>query len=802
MRSKLFDNSFRGSYLGIICLSIMIINSIGIAKEIGEISGTVFNAETGEPLEKINVSIKGTTMGAATNSDGKYIITRVPTGSYTLVFSAVGFVNLEFTNVTVTAGESTTLDAFLLEEVVELGDVLVYGASKHPERITKAPSAISTISAIEVRRVASTGQVPRLFEAEPGIDVVQNGINDYNLNARGFNSSLNRRVLVLLDNRETSIAFLGAQEWNSLSFPLEDLGRLELVRGPGSALYGANAYSGVINITTPAPKDILGTKVSISGGELNSFKGDVRHAGFSGPWSYKFNIGSTRNDTWSKSRTNKEDLEYAGLDTEVVTLNDEDLSTSYGSARVDYDFINGGVFTLEGGFAQAQDQVYVTGLGRVQVDKVNKPWGRATYASDRFFLQADYSGRKTQGNQQVSLNSGAVFKEDSYNLNFQFQHNLSALEKRIRFFWGASQRFQHVDTDKTLTPDTYHENQTGLFAQLELQLSDKITLVGATRVDRSTLHDTQFSPKAAVVFLPRANHSFRATFNRAFQTPNYSEFFLRAPAGTPVPLDSLELGLEATLGQDLPLNFGPTPVLALGNEDLKVEKIFGYEFGYKGIYSKKFSVTANIYFNRLNNFITDLLPRVNPTFAPYQLPGDIPEPIKRIINNTLEKKLGNNLLALSTLPDGSLAFVVSYTNAGKVNEWGFELGLNYYVTNEILLSGNWTYFDFDVIDQAVGDVLIPNTPQNKFNIGLSYNGPQGLDFGIRIKYIQGFDWAAGVFQGKVPKYTLVNLAGGYKIKSNIRLGLVITNLLANEHYELFGGSVNGRRALGSITVDF
>ena len=111
-----------------------------------------------------------------------------------------------------------------------------------------------------LQSVSITGQAPVALQSVPGVDVVQSGVNDFNVNARGFNSSLNRRVLVLQDGRDLAIAFLGSQEWNGLTQPLEDLGKVEMVRGPGSALYGANAFSGVVNITTPTAREVIGTE--------------------------------------------------------------------------------------------------------------------------------------------------------------------------------------------------------------------------------------------------------------------------------------------------------------------------------------------------------------------------------------------------------------------------------------------------------------------------------------------------------------------------------------------------------------
>ena len=126
--------------------------------------------------------------------------------------------------------------------------------------------------------VATTGQLPMALAAHPGIDLAETDVHDFNVNARGFNSSLTRRVLVLQDGRDLAIPFLGSQEWSGLSLPLDDIARIEMVRGPGSALYGANAFSGVLSITTPAAREVVGTKLSGGGGDPSVLRGDLRHA--------------------------------------------------------------------------------------------------------------------------------------------------------------------------------------------------------------------------------------------------------------------------------------------------------------------------------------------------------------------------------------------------------------------------------------------------------------------------------------------------------------------------------------------
>jgi outer membrane receptor protein involved in Fe transport len=142
-------------------------------------------------------------------------------------------------------------------------------------------------------------------------------MNDFNVNARGFNSTLNRRVLVLQDGRDLAIAFLASQEWNAMAVPTDEISKMELVRGPGSALYGANAFFGVLNITTPTAREVVGTKLTLGGGLLEprrqngdkftgtSLRGDIRHAGvvMNGGLGYRLNAGYNECDTWTQSRT-------------------------------------------------------------------------------------------------------------------------------------------------------------------------------------------------------------------------------------------------------------------------------------------------------------------------------------------------------------------------------------------------------------------------------------------------------------------------------------------------------------------
>ncbi len=859
------DNSYHGwgkAARGILFTMVLTCFSLSVvfAQDVGTIVGKVTDAKTKDALGGINVRVKGTSLGAATENDGKYAIRNVPEGVYTIAFSAIGYSSVEVADVKVSANETATVDAALSSRAIPISETIVFGASLRPERVTEAPAAVSVVGLEEIKNQVSHGQLPRLLESQPGVDIVQSGVQDFNINTRGFNKSINRRLLVLLDGRDLAIVLLGVQEWNGLSVPLEDLGKIELVRGPGSALYGANAYNGVISITTPAPKDILGTKISFTGGELSTLRGDVRHAAVLGDWSYKFNFGGVRTDTWTVSHTAADALpgsihtdpktglteatfDYPNLPVEQRIYDPKQLSSVYGSARLDRDMSDGSLLTFESGITQVENEVFLTGIGRVHVPKARKPWGRAAYSSEHFFAQMWVGGRKAIG-PHYSLQSGGELHETSENAHIEFQHRFSALDDQLRIVWGASHRYQHENTEATLIPSPRYDNWSGVFGQAEYIFSDQLKGVVAGRFDRSTLHKDQLSPKAALVWTPHADHSFRLTINRAFQVPNYSELFLRVDAAAPTssPLTTrsgLEqyfaavkgaLGAAVTplnLPSNLPWNFSSlTRILAIGNKDLDVEKVTGVELGYKGVVENKFFVTVDAYWNTLTDFVTALLPNVNQTYPKYTLTDGGVNILKNLsdlealynqlnlpANHPLRVSLAqlragyiglNAQLGplLATLENGERAGVYSYTNAGDVRELGLELGGRYYVTDEIAVDANYAYFDFNVKSQQLGDVLLPNTPRHKVNLGLSYSSRAGYDASLAAKWVDKYQWAGGIFNGDIPEYTVVNLSAGYQLTKNVHLEASVYNLLNRKHYEIFGGSVLERRALGTLTTTF
>lgn len=776
----------------------------------GRISGRITRSD-GSGIGGVIVQVVELSRATLTESDGSFTVD-VPEGTYQLRFDA-GEQTATESNVTVTGGQTTTVNKQVDWRLSIAETITVYSASRRTERVVEAPAAVTVVAQEEIEAMAASGQAARIVEGAPGVDFTQSGLYDTNFNARGFNSSLNRRILTLIDGRDPAIAFLGAQEWAAVSFPIDEMQSVELIRGPGSALYGANAFSGVLNMTTKMPKDSEGGRLLLTGGDLDTRRADFRHAGGLGAeWYYRLVGGYQQSADFARSRNVT--VEYTTpclsasqtncLRREARPLAMDEVNVKFGGLRFDKHFANSNVFTVEGGYATLEGPVFQTGIGRVQVTDVERPWARVNYNMPHWNIGAYYDARDADN--QIALASGAGLYEDSHNAHAELQTNWDFLGGRTRVVGGVAWNNQDVDTTGpnglgTLMAEPHDETQQSVFGQVDFDVNNRLKLVGAARWDDSTLHEPQFSPKGAIVFSLNTNHTVRYGYNEAFQRPNYSELFLTAPAGAPVPLAALAGAnpLSAPLAPVLTqLGFGSLPLLARGNANLDVEKVKSHEVGYAGIIGGKLFLTVDLYQSNLTNFVTDLLPGANTAFAPYTLPPGLPPALVNGLNLFFTNALGANLAGLTTV-NGAPALVFSYANAGEVDTQGAELAMNYYLGSNWVFDANYSHFDFEVKDQRQGDRLLPNAPEQKFNMGLAWRSPR-FDARVSYRWVEEFDWAAGVFVGTIPQYDVVNLAASYNINDRFRFGVDVSNLLDDEHYEAFGGDLLSRRALGFVGI--
>ena len=382
------------------------------AQQPGEIRGVVTRATDGAPVPEAIVTVDGSGHQANTAPDGRFVLRRIPAGSHKVRVRAVGYAPVE-QETRLPEGALVELAIALAPAALRLGEIVVEGASRVSETLLDAPAAVAVATPEAVRAAATSGEMPRAFINMPGVDVIQGDLGDVKVNARGFMPSTVRTVLVLQDGRDVSMPFLGQQQWNALSLPPDDAETIEFVRGPGSAIYGANAFSGVINIITPEARNVVGTKIRMVGGGLSTRQADVRHAGLlaGDRLGYRVNLGYSRSQSWSRSRTrfDRQDFidEYAPATDSAIppapgpertalngqsidssngasTGTPDDLVSLYGSARLDWYADSGTVATIDGGIGRIQNGVAVIGSGRSQQIEDIRPWARAALSSRDF----------------------------------------------------------------------------------------------------------------------------------------------------------------------------------------------------------------------------------------------------------------------------------------------------------------------------------------------------------------------------------------------------------------------------------
>jgi hypothetical protein len=306
----------------------------------------------------------------------------------------------------------------------------------------------------------------------------------------------------------------------------------------------------------------------------------------------------------------------------VVSGDPDPTRNIYGSARFDYYAKNGSVLTAEAGGARVENELFVTGIGRVQVVRANRPYARLGWASDRFNVMAYFNGRNSlpwdtwePDEQQYSLASGAPLKERSRILHIEGQTTERFASDKGRLVFGASARNYRVDThgtlmlEKTATyagDDHRSDYYYSAFGQVEYQLMEKVRGVAAARVDIGTLIDPQFSPKLAVVVTPSEKHSFRVTLNRAFQTLLDSSSRARSgPANCP-PSDRAALPGAAPRPRSARCSRSPAvPVVAMGNRNLDVRPLGLGRL--RADLSGSVYLALDAYYNRIHNFVTDCL---------------------------------------------------------------------------------------------------------------------------------------------------------------------------------------------------
>ena len=506
---------------------------LATAQDTGDVAGSVTDAETAQPLGGASIAVRssgGATIVAGTVSDveGAYRIVGVPAGEYVLTVSFVGYqeVRVPFD---LSAGETETISIALPPGGIDLNTVIVT-ASRQEEKVLDAPASISVVDAREIEREVSTSPADVLRNTA-AVDVAQTGLDRRSIVLRGFNSEFSGAVYTMTDYRPAAVPALAVNVYSLMPIPSLDLDRIEVVRGPGSALYGAGVDAGVIHFLTKDAFSQPGTSVALSGGERSYFTGQLRHAGvINSRLGYKITGAYATGEDWELPDS---DVGEDGRYGDELFVRDNDYTKYNVAGTVEYRFSPVSSLTASAGHS-AVDATILTGVGTAQADGFGYSFGQLRYTNSGFFAQGtlnkNNSGDSYLYSRTTETGDPEPLVDNSIMLTLQAQQELELANGREQLVIGADYNLISPETDGTIYGRNEDEDQIqeiGGYVQSSTALTSKLDLVAALRGDYiNVLDEFALSPRAALVFKPTPEHTVRATYNRAFSAPSARTLFL------------------------------------------------------------------------------------------------------------------------------------------------------------------------------------------------------------------------------------------------------------------------------------
>jgi len=499
--------------------------------------------------------------GGATNVDGRYTISGLPAGEYNVRVTYVGYSAFEQI-VSLTGGQSMTLDIALQTGGFDLNTVVVT-ASKRQEKVLDAPASISVLSAEEIQSDVSMSS-SSVLRNTTGVDVAQTGIDRREIVLRGFNNAFSGKAYVLTDYRHASAPSLGVNLYAIMPNMSIDLDRIEVVRGPGSALYGAGVDAGVIHFFTKDPFSHPGTTISLLGGENSMFGGHARIAAVvsdnvgvkvTGSYGQADDFAFDPADPADSAQLDddhvytdpadvpdNQEVEEVGTDSLKLVRN-QDYRKFNVNGTIDYRISSTGSLVITGGISR-YDATVLSGIGTLQADDFGYSYAQARLQQGGFFAQV-YMNQNAAGDSYV-YGTGGIVTDKSRAVNGQVQYDLGLSRDRHQLIFGADVEVVTPRTEGTIYgrfEDDDRITEFGAYTQGTFALTSMLDVTAAVRGDyNNVIEQFQLSPRAAIVYKAAPGHSLRGSYNRAFSSPGNNSLFLDIVAAQAGPVTIRGLG--------------------------------------------------------------------------------------------------------------------------------------------------------------------------------------------------------------------------------------------------------------------
>jgi len=604
----------------------------------------------------------------------------------------------------------------------ELMDIQVTSVSKGEEDFSKAASAIFVLTQEDIRR-SGVNTIPEALRMVPGVHVAQIDSSTWAISARGFNSRFANKLLVLIDGRSTYTHVFSGTFWDEQDMVLEDIERIEVIRGPGGTLWGANAVNGVINIITKNANKTTGGQISAGGGNLDHFIGSIRYGEKIGDNAAVRVYGKYYN------RNNLDDLQGNPAP--------DEFESGRGGMRLDWDISESNSLTLQGDVFSGEYAIKssnaVTSLAPITTSNIVQDaqirggnfiarWKHQFSETSDMALQFFYNHDHRDS---LLLSEMLV---DTYDIDFQHRFQLGS---RHEILWGVGHRFIQDSFENSIGisyfPDSNLNYISNAFIQDKISLiEDELYFTMGSKFSINNFTGFEFQPNARLAWTPNDQHTVWAAVSRAVRTPNRSEDAGRFNAGA-VP--------------------GPAVAVIQGQLDFESEDLLAVELGYRIQPHKRlfFDVAA------FANFYDDLqsfefeAPFFNPS------PGFTEVPI--VTRNRL---------------------------SGET--YGVELAATWDAADWWRLNSSFSWLEMNLkADPSSTDISVMALedvdPEFQWSLRSHMDLPSNWEFDQTLYYVDALK------SQQVRSYFRLDLRVGWRPTKNIEVSVVGQNLLDDQHQE-------------------
>jgi len=622
----------------------------------------------------------------------------------------------------------TDLTELSLEELM---NIEITSVSKKAQKLSDAAAAVFVITQEDIRRSGVTS-IPEALRMVPGLQVARIDANKWAITSRGFNGRLANKLLVLIVGRSVYSPLYSGVFWEAQHTLLEDVDRIEVIRGPGATLWGANAVNGVINIMTKQAKETQGGMVATGTGTEERGFGSVRYGAKLADDTYyrayaKYFNRDNGVDASGKEMADDWEVVSGGFRIDSQTSDNNSL-TLQGDI---YDGHAGGTYkfaSLLAPFSQTfDDDTDISGAN------ILARWKHDFSQSSDMALQLYYD--RTEHNE-------ALVEEDRDTFDTDFQHRF-ALSNQQEIIWGLGYRLTCDDINNSfntsLEPDSRDDHLFSAFVQDNITLvKNRLRLTLGSKFEHNDYTGFEIQPNGRLLWTPDERHSVWASVSRAVRTPSRIEHD-----------GHYNYEVIAPFTPD-----NPTPMPALvtlaGDRDFDSEELIAYELGYHVQATSRLYVDIATFYNVYDNLRT-----VEP---------------------------GTPFLEISP----TSAHIVQPTVADNKMDgetYGVELMVDWRALDWWRLQGAYTYLQMQLhTDEDSGDIYTLNleglSPHHQLSLRSSMDLPKELELDMWVRYVDNLPYQ------NVGSYFNLDLRLGWKPHKNLELSIVGQNLLDNHHPEL------------------